>query len=66
VAKERHPRLEELGWRERGEHLARFLRTAWTGFVVSLDYKSLARFEYGTPEYAEARSKVHFHASTHA
>ncbi|ELR21366.1 Hypothetical protein ACA1_183000 [Acanthamoeba castellanii str. Neff] len=64
VAKGKYPRLEELSWSERGEHLARFMRTAWTGLVVSLDYKTLARYEYGTPEYAAARSKAGQHLAS--
>lgn len=54
----RYPRLTELGWSERAQHLVRFMRTAHALFIVSLDYKSLSYYQYGTPEYAERRSQV--------
>ncbi len=37
------------------------------GLLVSLDYKTLSRYEYGTPEYIQARSQVILlHLNRHA
>lgn len=58
VATERYPRLRELGWLERVHHLRRFMRTATTLALVSLDYKTLSFYEYGTSEYAQKRAKA--------
>jgi aarF domain-containing kinase len=59
MAVSRYPRLQELGWAERAHHLVRYTRTLLTGLVVALDYKTLALYQYGTPQYAQARSRIH-------